>query len=165
MKLYIKQKVFSWGDKFYIFDENENDCFYVEGEVFSLGKKLHLYNMAGEELAFIHQRLMTLLPKYDICRNGVDVAEVVKEFTFFHQKYRVDGLGWEVSGDFLSHEYEITDQQGLVAAISRHWFTWGDSYEIDIAPDVDVVMALCVVLVIDAVLASGAAAAASAASH
>ena len=44
MKLYIKQKVFSRGDKFRIYDENENDKYYVEGEVLTLGKKLHLYS-------------------------------------------------------------------------------------------------------------------------
>ena len=44
MKLYIKQKVFSWGDKFRVYDENYNDRYYVEGEVLSFGKKLHLYS-------------------------------------------------------------------------------------------------------------------------
>ena len=51
MKLYIKQKVFSWGDKFRIYDEN--DKYYVESEVFTFGKKLHLYSQSGSELAFI----------------------------------------------------------------------------------------------------------------
>ena len=38
MKLYIKQKVFSWGDKFRIYDEN--DKYYVESEVFTFGKMM-----------------------------------------------------------------------------------------------------------------------------
>ena len=54
MKLYIKQKVFSWGDKFRIYDEYENDKYYVEGEVFTFGKKLHLYSKLGNEIAYIH---------------------------------------------------------------------------------------------------------------
>ena len=56
MKLYIKQKVFSWKDKFFVKDEFGNDRYYVEGELFSLGKKLHIYDMNGNELAFIHQK-------------------------------------------------------------------------------------------------------------
>ena len=41
MKLYIKEKVFSWGDKFFVKDESGNDRYVVQGEVFSLGKKLY----------------------------------------------------------------------------------------------------------------------------
>ena len=47
MKLYIKQKVFSWGDKFTVKDSNGEDRYYVEGEIFSWGKKLHVYDMRG----------------------------------------------------------------------------------------------------------------------
>ena len=91
MKLYIKQKVCSWGDKFRIYDAYENDKYYVEGEVFTLGKKLHLYSLSGDELAYIHQKLWSFLPKYFISQNGEDVAQVIKEFTFFRQEYTVEG--------------------------------------------------------------------------
>ena len=46
MKLYLKQKVFSWGDSFTVYDENGNDKYYVEGEIFSFGKKLHIYDLS-----------------------------------------------------------------------------------------------------------------------
>ena len=59
MKLYIKQKVFSWGAKFNITDENGEERYRVEGEVFTLGKKLHVYDMSGEEVAFIQQKLLS----------------------------------------------------------------------------------------------------------
>lgn len=42
MKLYIKQKVFSWSDKFAVKDESERDRWFAQGEVFSLGRKLHV---------------------------------------------------------------------------------------------------------------------------
>ena len=154
MKLYIKQKVFSWGAKFRIYDEYENDKYFVEGEVFTFGKKLHLYSLDGNELAYIHQKLWSFLPKYFINRNGEDIAQVIKEFTFFRQEYTVEGLGWTVEGDFLAHEYRIHSERGVVASISKHWFAWGDTYEIDISEGVDEVLALSVVLIIDAVIDS-----------
>ena len=43
MKLYIKEKVFSWGDKFTVKDASGRDKYVVEGEVFTWGKKLHIY--------------------------------------------------------------------------------------------------------------------------
>lgn len=150
MSLYIKQKVFSWGDKFSVFDAAGNQRYYVEGEVFSFGKKLHLYNNVGGEVAFIQQKLLTFLPKYEITRNGRMIAEVVKEFTFFKHRYTVNGLGWTVEGDFWDHEYEILDGERVIASVSKEWLTWGDTYEIRFGAGVDEAAALAVVLVIDA---------------
>ena len=150
MDLYMKQKVFSWGDKFSIYDEAGNEVYYVEGEVFSFGKKLRLYDMAGNELAYIEQKVLSWLPKYYIKVNGETIAEVVKEFTFFKQEYTVNGLGWKVHGDFFDHTYDISESDTLVAGVEKEWFTWGDAYRIRIAPSKDTVAALSVVLVVDA---------------
>ena len=51
MNLYIKQRFFSWGDKFAIYDANGNEKYYVEGEIFTWGKKLHVYDMFGRPYA------------------------------------------------------------------------------------------------------------------
>lgn len=159
VKLYIKQKVFSWGDKFNIFTEDGRTVYTVKGEVFSWGKKLHVYDETGEEAAFIHQKPMSFLPKYFISINGEDVAAVRKEFSFLRPKYTIEGLGWNVSGNAWCHDYQIDDGYSTVAVISKQWFTWGDTYEIDIMSSEDEIEALCVVLIIDAVLASQQAAA------
>lgn len=150
MNLYMKQHIFTWGDKFAIYDGNGNERYYVEGEVFSWGKKLHLYDLQGNELAFIQQKVFSLLPKYYINKNGVEIAEVVKEFTFFSQKYTVNGLGWKVEGDFFSHNYEVYSESKTVAVVSKEWFTLGDAYRINISPEFEEVSVLAVVLVIDA---------------
>ncbi len=150
MTFYIKQRIFSWGAKFSIYDAEGNECYYVEGEVFTFGRKLHLYDRNRRELAFIHQRLLSFLPRYEIIRNDTKVAEVVKEFTFFNQEYSVNGLGWKVHGAVFSHDYEITAGRRCIARVTKEWFTLGDAYEIGIADDVDEVAALAVVLVIDA---------------
>ena len=150
MKLYIKQHIFTFGDKFSIYDNAGNECYYVEGEIFTFGKKLHLYDLNDNELSYIEQQLLTFLPRYSVWRNGCEIAEIVKEFTFFCNKYTINGLGWEVDGDFLDHDYEITHNGTSIASVCKEWFTLGDAYEINIYPGVDVVTALSVVLVIDA---------------
>ena len=152
MKLYLKQKVFSWGDKFTVYDADGNDKYYVEGEFFSFGKKLHVYNLDGDEIAFIHQEVFSFLPKYYINIDGMDVAEVKKHFTFFKHEYSVDGFGWSVQGDFWDHEYEITYDGKLIASVYREWFTWGDAYVVDINIGVREIDVLSVALIIDAVI-------------
>ena len=151
MELYLKQKVFSWSDKFYVYDQAGNEKYYVEGEMFSFGKKLHLYDMADRELAFIWQKILAFMPKYYVEKDGATVAEVVKEFTFFTSEYTVNGPQWKVTGNFWDHEYSINSANGApVASVSKEWFTWGDTYKINVFPGGDEITALAVVLIIDA---------------
>lgn len=164
MKLYMKQKVFSLRDRFYIKDEFGNDRYYVEGEFFTIGRKLHLYDINGNELAFIQQKVLTFLPRFFVYMNGREVAEIVKEFTFLKPKYTINGLGWNVDGDFWSHDYCVEKNGRNVASVHKAWFTWGDSYELNLNNPEDEVLTLAVVLAIDAVLYDEAAAASSASS-
>lgn len=161
MKLYIKQKVFSWGAKFTVKDENGSDRYFVQGEVFSWGRKLHVTDLTGREVAFIQQKVFSFLPKYHVFVNGEQIAEIVKEFTFLRPKYRIEGLGWDINGDFWSHNYMISRNGNPIVTIQKEWMTWGDSYELDIADSRDEIVALAVVLTIDCVMASQAAASAS----
>lgn len=154
MNFYLKQHVFTFGDQFTIYDRNENPRFLVEGEVFSFGKKLHITDPAGNELLYIEQKLFSFLPTYYIYRNGREIAEVIKEFTFFKQEYTINGLNWHVTGDVFDHEYSLDDGNRTVATVSKEWFTWGDTYEISVDDSVEPILALAVVLVIDACLES-----------
>ena len=165
MKLYIKEKVFSWGDKFTVKDEYGYDKYVVEGEVFSWGKKLHIYDMTGREVAFIKQEVWSFLPRYYVFCGGQQVAEIKKEFTFLFPKYSIEGLGWEIDGSFLAHEYEITKGGRTIVTISKEWMTWGDSYELNIANPADEILALAVVITIDCVMESNSGASVSVSSN
>ena len=165
MKLYIKQRVFSWGDKFSVKDENGNDKYLVEGEVFTWGKKLHVYDMLGREVAFIKQEVWSFLPRFYVFCEGVQVAEIKKEFTFFLPKYSIDGLGWEINGSFMAHDYEISKSGQTIVSISKEWMTWGDSYELNILNPSDEIVALAVVLTIDCVMQSQSAVSVSVSSN
>ena len=154
MKLYIKQKVFSWGDSFTVKDADGADRYTVQGEIFTWGKKLHVYDMAGNEVAYIEQAVWSFLPRYYVFCGNEQVAEIKKEFSFLFPRYSIEGLGWEIEGSLMAHDYEIMQDGRTIVTIRKEWMTWGDSYELDIADPKDEIVALAVVLTIDCVLAS-----------
>lgn len=162
MKLYIKQKVFSWNDKFKVFDEQGKEKYFIEGELFSLGKKLHIYDLQGNEAAFIAQKVFSFLPRYFVYINGTEVAEIVKQFSLFRPKYTIEGLGWEINGDFFAHDYVISRNGRNIVSICKQWMTWGDCYELEIENENDEIVSLAVVLAIDCVMAAQNAASSSA---
>ena len=152
MKLYIKEKVFTWGDQFTVVDQTGQPRYTVQGEVFSWGKKLHVYDRQGREAAFIKQELLTFLPQYAVFVDGREIARVKKEFTLFFSRYTIDGPGWEIDGSFWEHDYQITRAGRPIVTIEKEWMTWGDSYVLDIANPADELLALAVVLTIDCVV-------------
>ena len=159
--LYMRQKVFSWKDRFNIQGEDGSDRYWVEGEFFSVGKKLHVYDMTGVEVAFVRQKVMSFRPRFYVFVQGVQVAEIVREFAL-RPRYTIHGLGWEVRGDFWEHDYEILCQGRSVVRVHKTWLAWGDSYQIDVLDNRDEVNALAVVLAIDAVISQETAAASAA---
>ena len=152
MKYYIKQTVFSAVEHFTVKDEFGNDCFDIRSpRGLRVGLKLHVCDMTGSEIAFIDQKAFSFQPTFRVHRGGKLTATIAKKFTLGKPKYEVKELGWSVRGDFLAHEYAITENGSVIMAISREWFSWGDSFVLDIADETHLPEALAVVLAIDSV--------------
>jgi len=152
MKLYMKQKVFSWRERFFIKDEGGNDCYTIEGEILSIGRKLHIKNANGEVVAYIHQKLIAFTPRFFIEIDGKEVCEIIKEIKLFKQSYRIDGLPLHLDGNFMGREYNLNSHDGPVMQIRKKMLGWGDSYELDIADPKDEVLCLCIAMAIECVL-------------
>jgi uncharacterized protein YxjI len=155
MRYVMKQKLFSWGDDFHIRNDAGQDVFFVDGRAFSLGDKLSFQDMAGKELAFIRQKLLAWGPTYEITRDGQLAAVVKKElFTFFRCRFTVDVPGpddLEAEGNFMDLEYNFTRGNQPVAQVSKKWFSWADTYGVDIGSGEDEVLILASTVVIDMV--------------
>ena len=78
MKLYIKQKVFSWGDKFTVIDAFGYDKYIVEGEVFLLFHQRRHYSDGQLRAAQRAQRL-ELLALLSDCAGAVGGMELHAE--------------------------------------------------------------------------------------
>jgi uncharacterized protein YxjI len=153
MRYVMRQKFLSWGDDFIIKDENEQDVYFVDGKVFALGHQLSFQDMEGNELAYIRQKLLAWGPTYEIYRDG-ELQAVVKKalFTLFQCRFSVDVPGpddLEAAGDLFDHEYSFARGGTTVATVSKRWFSWTDSYGVDIADGEDDVLILASTVVID----------------
>jgi uncharacterized protein YxjI len=153
MRYVMQQKFLTLGDDFTIRDENERDAFFVDGKAFTIGDKLSFQDMSGNELAFIRQQVLAWGRTYEIFHNGALVAVVKKQlFSPFHHRFTVDVPGpddLEAEGDFTDHEYEFRRGDRVVATISKRWFSWTDSYGIEVAEGEDDVLILACAVVVD----------------
>lgn len=149
MKLLIKQRVFSWTDTYDVYDEQGKAKYFVKAEFFSLGHKIHVYRN-HKEIGMIQQKLLTMMPKFEVEIQGKRVGLIEKRFTFFKPKYEIDYNGWRVEGDFLGWEYDVMSGCSAVMHISKEILHWGDTYVIDFQNPEDEIMGLLLVIAIDA---------------
>ena len=109
--------------------------------------------MQGNELAFIKQKLLNWGPTYEIHCDGQLVAVIKKKlFTFFKCEFTIDLPGPNdpvAEGDFMHHEYVIQRGTDVIATVSKQWFSWTDTYGVDIRDGEDDVLMLAATVVID----------------
>lgn len=151
MELRIEQRVFSWSDTYDVYDESGEARYFVKAEVLSFGHQIHVYDKrSGEEVGSIHQKLFRFLPEFEIVIGGQTVGTIRKEFTFLRPRYRVDFRGWDVQGDFMGWDYEVTDAGRMVMTVSKELFNWGDTYVLRYGSIYDEIPGLMLVIAIDA---------------
>jgi uncharacterized protein YxjI len=109
--------------------------------------------MAGNELAYIKQKVFAWGKTYEVFRSGKLAAVVKKEmFTLFKCRFTIDEPGpddLEAEGDFLDHEYEFLRHGQPVAQVSKRWFSLTDTYGVDVADSEDPVLILASAVVVD----------------
>jgi uncharacterized protein YxjI len=159
MRYVMRQKLLALGDDFTIRDEAGRDVFFVDGRAFSIGSKLAFKDASGRELARIEQKLLAWGPTFEIVRDGAVVAVVKKKlFTLLRHRVTVDVPGpddLEAAGDFWEHEYEFRRGDRTVAVVSKRWFSWTDTYGVDVADGEDDVLILASAVVIDQAMHKG----------
>lgn len=152
MRYRMKQKLLSLGQDFTIQDKEGNDVYFVDGRALSFGAKYSFQDMHGQELAFIAQKVFSFRKRYRIFREDQLAAEVTRGFSWFRKRLTVDVPGpddYEVEGRVFGREYQFTRGGIQVAKVSRAFFSFKDSYGIEIADDEDQVLILATAVVID----------------
>ncbi|MGM9680993.1 MAG: LURP-one-related/scramblase family protein [Eubacteriales bacterium] len=150
MQLLIKQRVFSWGDTYDVYDQSGSPKYHVKAEIFTLGHQIHVYRMDGREVGSIHQKLFRFLPAFEVVIDGLVAGSVQKQFSFFRPTYDIDFRGWSAEGNPFGWDYDVTDGRRTVMHISKELFRWGDTYVLSFDNPADEIPGLLLVIAIDA---------------
>ncbi|MGV2875404.1 LURP-one-related family protein [Macrococcus capreoli] len=137
MRLYAKKKILSWTQDFSIMNERDEVVYTAKGQFDLLGRrKLRILDGNGNELAFIKQRVAAFSTTMDILVNGYETMTIRKKMLSFRPTFIIQGEDWIVRGNFLNYEYVIEDGKGsVVAEISKKFFSWRDTFGIDIVDE------------------------------
>lgn len=154
MKYYVKQKILSLKDQFYVMDQSGKEVYGIKGKMFSLSNKMELLNMNGSQILNTKKQIFSFLAKYFVFDpHGELQAEIKRKFAV-RPRFDVT-IGNEVlsvEGSLFAHSFGIFDNGEEVASISKKVLSFGDSYEIEIHDESKAELYLFIVIILDQVL-------------
>ena len=149
MKLFFKQRLFSWFDSYDIYDANGDVVYIVKGQL-SWGHRLNIYNPSGEHIGTIKEEKLTLVPRLTLYIADRFVGEINKELSLVKPKFHLDCNDWSIEGDCQEWDIVVKDSSGVeVMHTKRQALALEDSFEINVSNPEDSIYALLVVLAID----------------
>ena len=155
---YVKQKVFSFRDRYKVYDENQNVMYHCEGKMFSLRNEVQIFETSTNRHTYtLSKKIFSFMPTYYLHDpQGNQVAFIKKNFAMLKQSINIETAKhgfYHVEGNVWAHQFTITDNQGIVVSVQKKLFAWGDTYEVaidDTKAETDLMVAF--VIMIDSML-------------
>ena len=150
MKLFIKQRAFSWFDNYKIFDEDGNPMYSIRGEL-SWGHCLRMYDTDDNEVCMVREKADTLLPKFEMYIGGTYIGCISKEPDVAKNVYTIDFNGWRIESDLMENDFQIYNGTGYqIASMTKEVLNPADTYRIKITSQQDELYVLMLMVAIDA---------------
>lgn len=152
MKVYIKNKFWSWGGGSSVVNENKEPVFQVKGKVFSITRKKYLCDLDGNRLYtirnkwfnwFIHKAFI-----YDSDNNKI--ATVKDKWFNIKNEYFIEDYKDEIKidGQFFSLSSTILKNGEPIGTIRRRITFINDAFELE-ANEQDMPFLIALVIAID----------------
>ena len=150
----MREKLVSFGNDFWIEDENGRRAFKVDGKMLRVRDTLFFEDVKGTELCKIQQRLLTIRDTMSIeGPKGETLATVKKALiTPLRDRWTVkvgNSPDLQVQGNILNHQYTIGEGSSKIAEVSKRWFRLADTYGVLVEPNQNDIVILAVTVAID----------------
>ena len=148
MKLFVKEKLFSMHNRYYIYNEDEELAYEIESKVISIGDKTTIYDKNHNAVAYIEQEIFHLTPHYNVYIENEYKYQIKKKFQFFKNDYELSNM-YKVDGSTFNLNFTIINNQGkTVALVNRKFLSIGDKYQIEIIDENDIYTILTIIVAI-----------------
>ena len=150
----MREKLVSFGNDFWIEDENRRRAFKVDGKMLRVRDTLFFEDVNGTELCKIQQRLVTIRDTMTIQGPKGETLATVKKalITPLRDRWTVrvgSGPDLQVQGNILNFQYTIGAGGNKIAEVSKRWFRLADTYGVLVEPGQNDVVILAVTVAID----------------
>lgn len=152
---YIKERLFAFGAKFDVYDEENKATFLIEADKFDLGKNINIYTPdKTRRLLYLEQQLRIGSHKYVIYdRNRNEIATVQKEL--MNPQYHISGILGEIEmrcdNAFLGRNYEVEKGGIIIGKIEKIWTFGRDKYSLEVYDESYTLLLIGLLTIVDMV--------------
>lgn len=167
MKTYYVNQKFSFDDKYYVYDSNNN--LYTEissnnklliiidrliGNLFTLGKEIYVKSPNSKEVITIKKKWGLLKSEYDLYADQVKIACVKLPVMSIKPNISVmiDKDSYLIDGDIMAKSFTISKNDRQISKIHKTVFSLKDRYKIDILEEKDELICLSLLVIIDSAM-------------
>ncbi len=124
MELQFKEPQYNWGDRFFIYDENDKKAFRVKSSILLWNKKFEIMDLDKNVLVTIKNDPKSFFKKkFFVFIQDEQVAAITKEISII-PKYTFEGIDWTRQGLMLN-EYDLLQQGQIVVSKVEDMRPWG----------------------------------------
>jgi uncharacterized protein YxjI len=150
----MREKLVSFGDDFWIEDEQGDRVFKVDGKALRVRDTLVIEDRLGNPVCKTQERKLRIKDTMEIKGPDGDNMATIKKAVISPVRDRfsvkvADGPDLNVQGNILDHEYKIEEGRDTVAEVSKKWFRVRDTYGVEVAPDQNDALILAITVCLD----------------
>ncbi len=134
VSLFTTTKVFTLHHHIDIIDGNEQIIYQSNTKFPSIHDKTDITTTAGEQVAHIQRKLLTLHERHFITMSDGTEFQLSNEiFHLIKDITNIEGLGWQLKGNALGLNFELYDSEGsIIAVIGQKMLSIHDKWCVDI---------------------------------
>jgi uncharacterized protein YxjI len=150
----MRQKLVSFGDDFFIENEQGQKVYKVDGKAARIADTLIFRDMQGNKLCTIKEKMLRVKDTMEIDSPTGGTMAVIKKamITPLRERWSVkigNGPDLEIQGNFTDHEYSFRQDRDVVAEVSKKWFRLRDTYGVTVQPGQNDILILAATVAID----------------
>ena len=152
MKYYMKSKFYKLKENFWIKNNKEKDCFFVDIKRFSMGLQFEIQKN-NNTLYSVKQNLLSVMGSYEIFENGNKIAKINQKLTLSKDKTKIDSKYGDIKieGDMFHFNYSIVKDNKVIGRITRRLVDFKEEYMADVNFE-DEAFVLTLVIIIDDII-------------
>lgn len=140
--LYVKQRLYSLKESYYIYNENGEKKYKVKNDISSIKPYFHIYDMKGREIGAVKEKLLSFKTPFSleskpqifiIEKGGNKVGEIRLSYRLAKKNIEIDFNNWKFENNFLRTNYKVVDGYEEIMNIHAVFEGHGNQYTINFA--------------------------------
>ncbi|EFK95659.1 conserved hypothetical protein [sediment metagenome] len=154
MKCYLVKSKLGIGRDFAVYDDEEakNKVYEIDAKM-GFGTKADIKDANGNIIYTAKGKVINIPRRMEFFSpDGSVAAKLTAKFSPIKSRLTMvlsDGAVWELAGNIVGKSYTVKSGDTTIVDINQKWMTIRDKYFVEIADDVDVVLALGLVWAVD----------------